>query len=81
MEVSSNVVIKQRVTMRDSCITKENKMSRRGIHPLLMGLDRPKRVISPKYRVQESGLESGQRKRYLRSLEAERAEVTSTTQS
>ena len=56
-------------------------MSRRGIHPLLMGLDRPKRVISPKYRVQVSGLESGQRKRYLRSLEAERAEVTSTTQS
>ena len=81
MEMSSNVVIKQRVTMRDSCMTKENKMSRRGIHPLLMGLDRPMRVFPPKYRVQVSGLESGQRKRYLRSLEAERAEVTSTTQS
>ena len=53
-------------------------MSRRGIHPLLMGLDRPQRLVTPKHRVQTSGLESGQRKRYLRSLEDEQAEATST---
>ena len=47
-------------------------MSRRGIHPLLMGRDRPQRV-APKHPVQTSGLESAQRKRYLR-LEAEEAE-------
>lgn len=46
-------------------------MSRRGIHPLLMGFDRPQRV-APKHPVQTSGLESAQRKRYLR-LEAEEA--------
>ena len=49
-------------------------MSRRGIHPLLRGFDRPQRV-APKQPVQTSGLESAQRKRYLR-LEAEEA-VTS----
>ena len=80
MEVSSNA-IRPQVTTRDSYITKENKMSRRGIHPLLMGLDRSQRVVAPKLRVQTSGLESGQRKRYLRLLEAEQAEATSTTQS
>ena len=42
-------------------------MSRRGIHPLLMGLDRPEQVVAPKRPVQTSGLESAQRKRYLRS--------------
>ena len=46
-------------------------MSRRGIHPLLMGRDRPQRV-APKNPVHTSGLESAQRKRYLR-LEAEEA--------
>ena len=46
-------------------------MSRRGIHPLLMGRDRSQRV-APKHPVQTSGLESAQRKRYLR-LEAEEA--------
>ena len=55
-------------------------MSRRGIHQLLMGLYRPKRVVAPKRIVQTSGLESGQRKRYLRSVEAEQAEATGTAQ-
>jgi hypothetical protein len=48
-------------------------MSRRGIHPLLMGLDRPSRKIEKK----ESELtdyESAQRKRFLRA-EAEDDEV------
>ena len=49
-------------------------MSRRGIHPLLMGLDRPERVVAHKHPVHTSGLESAQRKRYLR-LEAEEAET------
>ena len=80
MDVESNA-IRPQVTTRDSRITKESQMSRRGIHPLLIGLDRPKRVVAPKHRVQTSGLESGQRKRYLRSLEAEQAEAASTTQS
>ena len=70
MELSSNAAGPQVIT-RDSRITKENTMSRRGIHPLLMGRDRPQRV-APKHPVQTSGLESAQRKRYLR-LEAEEA--------
>ena len=70
MKQSSNAR-RQRVTTRDSHITKENNMSRRGIHPLLRGFDRPQRV-APKHPVQTSGLESAQRKRYLR-LEAEEA--------
>ena len=41
-------------------------MSRRGIHPLLMGLDRPQRGVPVKHPEQTSGLESAQRKRYLR---------------
>jgi len=67
-----------RVTTRDSPITKENKMSRRGIHPLLMGRDRPQRV-APKHPVPTSGLESAQRKRFLR-LEAEEAEALTPAQ-
>ena len=46
-------------------------MSRRGIHPLLMGLDRPERVVAHKHPVHTSGLESAQRKRYLKSEEQE----------
>ena len=42
-------------------------MSRRGIHPLLMGLDRPKRTVVAKPSTAFTGLESGQRKRYLRA--------------
>ncbi|MCB4398824.1 hypothetical protein FZX13_02430 [Synechococcus sp. MU1625] len=53
-------------------------MSRRGIHPLLRGLDRPQRIAPPRHPVQLSGLESAQRKRYLRS-EAEEAEKSITT--
>ena len=49
-------------------------MSRRGIHPLLMGRDHPQRVVA-QHPVQTSGLESAQRKRYLR-LEADEAKTT-----
>ena len=54
-------------------------MSRRRIHPLLRGHGQPKREDAHTHRVQTSGLESGQRKRYLRCLEAEQAETTSST--
>ena len=53
-------------------------MSRRGIHPLLWGLDRPQRVAPSKRAVLLSGLESAQRKRYLR-LEAEESETSKQT--
>ena len=49
-------------------------MSRRGIHPLLMGRDRPQRVAA-QHPLQTSGLESAQQKRYLR-LEADEAKTT-----
>ena len=55
-------------------------MSRRGIHPLLMGRDRPHRAVAPKHPVQTSGLESAQRKRYLR-LEAEENAATSPAEA
>ena len=42
-------------------------MSRRGIHPLLRGLDQPQRVATLRRAILLSGLESAQRKRYLRS--------------
>ena len=48
-------------------------MSRRGIHPLLRGFDRPQRAATRIHASQMSGLESAQRKRYLRS-EAEQAQ-------
>ena len=48
-------------------------MSRRGIHPLLMGLDKPKRKPIEKKEVELSGHESAQRKRFLRA-EAEEPE-------
>ncbi len=51
-------------------------MSRRGIHPLLMGLDRPSEPAEDANpstqdsdKVETSGLESAQRKRFLRSEE------------
>ena len=47
-------------------------MSRRGIHPLLMGLERTQQATTSRQRFQLTGLESGQGKRYLRS-EAEDA--------
>ena len=48
-------------------------MSRRGIHPLLMGLDKPARAIEKK-ETELTGYESAQRKRSLRA-EAEETEV------
>ena len=54
-------------------------MSRRGMHPLLMGLDKPKRPTIEKKQVELTGYESAQRKRFLRS-EAE-AEVEESAQS
>ena len=41
-------------------------MSRRGIHPLLMGLDRPARNKDHDQEQELSGYESAQRKRFLR---------------
>ena len=50
-------------------------MSRRGMHPLLMGLDKPKRPTIEKKQVELTGYESAQRKRFLRSeAEAEESE-------
>ena len=73
-------VIGPYVTARNSHITKENKMSRRGIHPLLMGCARPQRAVAPKHLLQTSGLESAQRKRYLR-LEAEEAKASTPVEA
>ena len=42
-------------------------MSRRGIHPLLMGLDRPARDKDNNQKSELSGNESAHRKRFLRS--------------
>ena len=43
-------------------------MSRRGIHPLLMGLDKPERKpVEPSKANDLSGNESAQRKRFIRS--------------
>ena len=41
-------------------------MSRRGIHPLLMGLDKPELKIE-KRETELTGYESAQRKRFLRT--------------
>ena len=41
-------------------------MSRRGIYPLLMGLDKPARKIEKK-EIELTGYESAQRKRFLRT--------------
>ena len=47
-------------------------MSRRGIHPLLMGLDKPERKpVEPSKPSDLSGNESAQRKRFIRSEEEE----------
>ena len=45
-------------------------MSRRGIHPLLMGMDKPERKpVEPSQATDLSGNESAQRKRFIRSEE------------
>ncbi len=55
-------------------------MSRRGMHPLLMGLDKPKRPTIEKKQVELTGYESAQRKRFLRSeAEAEAEESEQST--
>jgi len=47
-------------------------MSRRGLHPLLMGLDKPERQPVESSKSNElSGNESAQRKRFIRSEEQE----------
>ena len=46
-------------------------MSRRGMHPLLMGFDKPTRTVKTKavdqFSTQLTGLESPQHKRFLRA--------------
>ncbi len=50
-------------------------MSRRGLHPLLMGLDKPRHKTSGKKHEELTGYESAQRRRFLRSeAEAEESE-------
>ena len=47
-------------------------MSRRGLHPLLMGLDKPDRTPAESPKSTElSGNESAQRKRFIRAEEDE----------
>ena len=51
---------------------KNTPMSRRGIHPLLMGMDKPERKpVEPANTNDLSGNESAQRKRFIRSEEEE----------
>ena len=74
---SEDVIINQRVWVKLTRTRNPNKrtsqMSRRGMHPLLMGLDKPKSQINEKKPVELSGYESAQRKRFLRA-QAEEAE-------
>ena len=48
-------------------------MSRRGMHPLLMGVDKPERNIEDKNDSGLSGYESAQHRRFLRA-EAEESD-------
>ena len=54
-------------------------MSRRGIHPLLMGLDKPDRKVADKPlerpETQMAGLESPQHKRFLRAEAADKTQA------
>ena len=54
-------------------------MSRRGIHPLLMGLDKPDRKAEDKPlerpSTQMAGLESPQHKRFLRAEAADKTQA------
>ena len=56
-------------------------MSRRGIHPLLMGLERTQQVTTSMQPFQLTGLESGQRKRYLLSEAEDAAKVAAVSHS
>ena len=53
-------------------------MSRRGIHPLLMGLDKPERTPYPEKQPDLSGYESAQRKRFLRAEIEEEMQAAAT---
>ena len=53
-------------------------MSRRGIHPVLMGLDRPQRKTTAEQSAELSGNESAQRKRFLRQEEQDAEKQPST---
>ena len=53
-------------------------MSRRGIHPVLMGLDRPQRKTTAEQSEELSGNESAQRKRFLRQEEQDADKQPST---
>ena len=53
-------------------------MSRRGIHPVLMGLDRPQRKTTAEQSAELSGNESAQRKRFLRQEEQDADKQPST---
>ena len=54
-------------------------MSRRGMHPLLMGLDRPDRKVENKalgkHATQMAGLESPQYERFLRAEAADKTQA------
>ena len=80
--LSANVVAYTAILVqyRDTCSTRlgqadhyarttyhPSSMSRRGIHPLLMGLDKPKPKPHSKKQADLSGYESAQRKRFLRA--------------
>ena len=56
-------------------------MSRRGIHPLLMGLERTQQATTSRQAFQLTGLESGQRKRYLRSEAEDAAKAAAVSHS
>ena len=56
-------------------------MSRRRIHPLLMGLEQTQQATTPRQPFQLTGLESGQRKRYLRSEAEDAAKSAAVGQS
>ena len=71
----------QTASAQTSNQTKEYSMSRRGIHPLLMGLERTQQATTSRQRFQLTGLESGQRKRYLRSEAEDAAKAAAVSHS
>ena len=68
----SEATRKGRETTTRDLNNRSTQMSRRGMHPLLMGLDRPERKpAEPSKPSEMSGNESAQRKRFIRSEEQE----------
>lgn len=53
-------------------------MSRRGIHPLLMGNHKPERKADENKKSDLTGHESAQRKRYLRTEEEESRQLNNS---